>query len=604
MIKKELEKYILGIINDTLGLNEERLTLDHPKDENWGDYSTSVALKVNSRLNQSPKEIATRIINSFYKSMKEKEIAVLVESLELVPPGFINLRLKTSKLLDEALRAVSEGERYGRQDGLKNKKIMIEFADPNPFKEFHIGHLRNISLGESLVRLHRALGAEVWPVNYEGDVGLHVAKALWGLKKLGFDPQRLKDECLGLDQRVKMLGQAYVEGDKAYEASTEAKKEMAAINSAIYKQDSSQAELLELWRVGRKISLDHFEKIYRRLGTTYRRYYFESEVAGAGRDLILAHLDDGVFTRSEGAVIFDGEKQGLHKRVFVTGEGYATYEAKDMYLAPLKYSEFPYDFSLILTGSEQAEYFKVVLTALSLVNPDLSSKTVNFPFGMVRLKDEKMSSRKGNVILAEELINEAKNVVRTIIKPEGLSTEAKEEISETVAVAAVKYSLLKVDAKKDLAFNLKESVALEGNSGPYLQYTYARARSVLRKSKGLGLKVIRSKGLKPALDLSALRTKDLGSEEQALLRTLYRFPEVVESAALNYSPHLLCNFLFDLAQKFNLFYNNVKILDENKVTNSSFAIPNSSLRLTLTAATAQIIKNGLYLLGIEAPELM
>jgi arginyl-tRNA synthetase len=599
MIKKELEKEIKKLVEVTLGLQDVEVVLDHPANEIYGDFTTSVALRVSRELHQPSKDIASRLVEPFYKS--KDLIGLGVEKIETAGPGFINFYLNQEFLAKEVDQALSQKDDYGTQEPLKGTKIMVEFADPNPFKEFHIGHLRNISYGESLVRLYKALGADVWPVNYQGDVGLQVAKSLWGLKKLGYDKGRLENSGLNLVEKIKILGLAYVEGSKALGESVDGKKEIVAINVAVYNQDASQKELLELWRVGRSWSLEYFDNIYKRVGTSYRRYYFESEVAGPGRQLVLDHIGDGVFERSQEAVVFNGDRFGLHTRVFIAKEGYATYEAKDLYLAPLKYHDFPYDLSLILTGNEQGEYFKVVLMALSKVSPDLAAKTKNVTFGMVNLKGEKMTSRKGNVITAVSVIEDAKEAIKKLITSE-LNADELEEVSEMVAVGAVKYSMLRSDAKNDIAFDVAESIALEGNSGPYLQYTYARATSVLRKA-GVGARRQAPGDLK--LNVGGLT---LSNEERSLLRTLYKFPEVVESAALQYSPHLLCNFLFDLAQKFNQFYNNVTILGSQKVEEPKDqkleGEPATHFRLALTAAAAQVIKNGLYLLGIEAPERM
>lgn len=636
MIKKKLEAELSRLVVKALGLEGLEVALEHPANEAFGDFTANTALKAAKVLRQSPPEVAKNLVEVFSRSEELKALGV--EKVESAGPGFINFYLSPAVLIGEVSQILSKGGNYGSSNLLNGQKIMIEFADPNPFKEFHIGHLRNISFGESLVRLHRALGADVRPVNYQGDVGLQVAKSLWGLIKiLKINPstgssgltlseaERVKNQilemgALTLEERVKLLGMAYVEGSKAYDESPEAAGEMVAMNVSIYNQDQRQPELLDLWKTGRTWSLEYFEVIYKRVGTDFKRYYFESEVAGKGRQLVLDHIADGVFKKSEGAVIFDGDKFGLHTRVFIAKEGYATYEAKDLYLATLKHSEFPYDLSLILTGNEQAEYFKVVLTALSKVSPELSAKTRNITFGMVNLRGEKMTSRKGNVVTALSVLEQAKDQVKKLSNLSDLNDLEKDEIAEKVAVGAVKYSLLKSDAKNDIAFDLKESVALEGNSGPYLQYTYARAKSVLRKSQEASIK--NQEKAPGDLDSSSMiHDSPLVAEELSLLHTLYKFPEVVESAASQYSPHLICNYLFDLAQKFNLFYNNVKILGDtsqkvSRVANaprndvilgtSNARTPESTAEfpLVLTEACAQIIKNGLDLLGIAAPERM
>jgi arginyl-tRNA synthetase len=462
----------------------------------------------------------------------------------------------------------------------RRKRIMIEFADPNPFKEIHIGHVRNIALGESFCRLMESQWNDVYRANYEGDVGLHVAKSLWGLERLGHDGVDISG--IGLDTRGKaaLLGRAYAVGSKAFEAPSadgSAADDMNNLNKKIYAMDES---IVAQWRRGRQWSLDYFDTVYEKLGTHFDRYYFESEAAPIGVALVEKHIADKVFEKSDGAVIFRGEKVGLHTRVFITKEHYATYEAKDMALAPLKYSEWPYDLSIIMTGNEQSEYFKVMLAALAQINPDLAAKTRHMPFGMVRLTTGKMSSRTGQVITADRLIEEAKKRIYIILDSNktNYSKSQKEEIAQKAAIAAIKYSMLRVNAISDIAFDLEASVSFEGDSGPYLQYTYARCKSVLRKAQ---IGQIGSIG----------QIGKLNPEERVLSRSLMQFPDVVAEAAQNFSPNAICTYLFHLAQEFNLFYAKHQIIGNDT-------------RLKLTAATAQVIKNGLYLLGIETLEQM
>ena len=483
-------------------------------------------------------------------------------------------------------------------EGMK-KRIMIEFADPNPFKEIHIGHVRNIALGESFCRLMESQGNDVYRANYEGDVGLHVAKSLWGLERLGHDGVDISG--VGLDVRGKaaLLGRAYAVGSKVFECEKSAADDITALNKKIYAMDES---IIAQWRRGRQWSLEYFDTVYEKLGTHFDRYYFESEAAPIGVALVEKHISDKIFEKSDGAVIYHGEKAGLHTRVFVTREHYATYEAKDLALAPLKYSEWPYDLSIIMTGNEQSEYFKVMLAALAQINPDLASRTRHMPFGMVRLTTGKMSSRTGDVITADWLIEEAKKRIYIILDSNktNYSKKTKEDIAQKAAIAAIKYSMLRVNAISDIAFDIEASVSFEGDSGPYLQYTYARCKSVLGKTQ----EKIDNFG----------DYKNINSEERAVIQKLIQFPDVVSESAENFSPNTLCTYLFSLAQLFNVFYEKDRIFLGLKISGSS-AIPEAKsgdyffpkvtrFRLALTAATAQVIRNGLYLLGIETLEQM
>lgn len=613
MIKKELEKELSKIVKETLGLNKLEITLEHPANESFGDFTTNVALKVSKELKQSPAQIAGKLIETFKNSEELKRLGV--EKIEPAGPGFINFFLSTLALAKETVDILGKKDRYGQGNFLSGQKLMVEFAHPNTHKQFHVGHLRNISLGESLVRLLESAGAKVVRVNYQGDVGLHVAKALWGILNSKFKDQSSKLEMAPIPERIEFLGKCYVEGHTAYEG--EHKVEVVDLNKKIYAKDP---QIMPLWQKTRAWSLEYFDWLYQRLTTHYDRLFFESEVAEPGAQMAKEALKRGILKKSEGAVIFDGTPVGLDKRVFLNSEGLPTYEAKELGLAQLEFSEFgQLDRLIHVVGPEQQSFFKVTFKVEELLDPaKYEGKQYHYVYGYVQLKDGKMSSRKGNVVTAVSVIEDAKVQARQLSNLGNLSDLGdleKDEIAEKVAVGAVKYSLLRADAKNDIAFDLKESIALEGNSGPYLQYTYARAQSVLRKSQELRVKN-QGKYLGDLDSEFVIHDSTLVREELALLRTLYKFPEVVESAALNYSPHLVANFLFDLAQKFNLFYNNVKILDENqeaRITNqgettgdhdSSFIIHDSGFRLALTVATAQVIKNGLFLLGIEAPERM
>ena len=564
-LKDQLNSYLQKIIENITGEKAE-IEIQSVQESVHGDYSTSLALKIFPKVKdkfKNPLEFAKKIAGELEKI---PELSNILEKAEAAVPGFINLWLKDVALFRNLEEVIGYKDEYGKEERLKNKKIMLEFADPNPFKEFHIGHLRNISLGESYARLIEFEGGEVFRVNYQGDVGMHVAKALYGIQNSKVKMQNLKSKV----KRSKFLGEAYAMGTRACEEDKKAKKEIEEINLKIYQK--SDPKLKKLWEEGRKWSLDHFEEIYKRVGTKYKRYYFESEVAQRGREIVLSHLEDGVFEEHEGAIVF----RGSHTRVFVTSQDYATYEAKDLGLAKIKYSEFPYDQSIIITANEQEGYFKVVLEAMKKIFPILASKTVHNSFGFVKLKDGKMSSRSGNIVAGEWLLDEAKKRIKAQF------VDMDEKTLENVAVGAVKYSMLKFSRASDITFSFEESISISGNSGPYIQYTYARTQSVLAKSPAF------------AKASAGKQNPKLEEEELIVLRTLVHFPEIVEEAAANFAPNLLCNYLFDLSQKFNNFYQKHKILQSK----------NEDFRLSLTSAVGQILKTGLYLLGIESPEKM
>lgn len=552
--KQELQEKLKEIVS-TLTDEEVEVTLSPPSNTYNGDFTTNVAL----RMGGNPMENAEKV-----KIPLEKDLPEGVEKIEIAKPGFINFFLSKDYLI-ENLSLISD--EYGKGETSQDKKILIEFAHPNTHKEFHIGHLRNISTGESIARILVFQGADLKRVNYQGDIGLHVAKALFGI--MTYQNEMENEAKMSLDEMAKLLGKAYAEGSKAYEDNEESKKEILKINKQIYAKDS---EIVPLWKKTRQWSLDYFENIYKRVGAKFDRLYFESEVYGPGKEIVEAHIKDGIFQEDAGAVIFDGEKYGLHKRVFITGEGNATYEAKEMGLAPLEYKEFPFDEALHIVGPEQAGYFQVVFKAIELVNPEIGKAEKHISYGFVQLKDGKMSSRMGNVVSGVWLLDEAKKRLKEVYP------DMEDETLETVGVGAVKYSMLKFGRTSDISFSFDESISLEGNSGPYIQYTYARIQSILRRAKSS----------------SNVQSETLEPEEKELLRYLVQFPEVVAQAAESYSPNLIANYLFNLSQKFNLFYQKHQVIGS---TSEEF-------KIALIAGVGQVIKNGLNLLGIGTVEKM
>lgn len=587
-IKKTLKSAISEAISK-LDLEAQNIEITSPVYEQHGDYSTNTALKsqiLNPKLQiKNPRELAQKIVEELKRS---EELKHLIYKIEIAGPGFINFWIKEEILLKE-LKRIADGQIQLKNNDLTGKKVMVEYTDPNPFKEFHIGHLYSNTVGESLARLYEALGAEVKRANYQGDVGMHVAKSIWGMMELLKEENTtLADlEKKSLADRQKFLGNAYTAGANAYEDSAAIKSEIEAINKKIYDLDPSIKNYYDL---GRKWSLEYFETIYQRLGTMFDYYFFERETGKEGLNFVKTYLDKGIFQKSEGAVVFEGKPYGLHTRVFINSLGLPTYEAKDLGLAPTKYAKFPYDLSLIITGNEINEYFKVILKVLSLINLELSKKTVHLGHGMVRVPSGKMSSRKGNILTGEWLLEETKKQAENYLTSSNKKPEEIVEISEAVAISAVKYSLLKNSIGRDIIFDFKESLSLEGNSGPYLLYTYARAKSILRKVQNSEFII---KNYESQLQITNYK---LQNEELSILRSLIKFPETVYEAGKNFSPNIIANYLFDLAQKFNLFYQKVPILNAKE--------EEKHFRLLLTQATANTIKKGLDLLGIKVLERM
>jgi arginyl-tRNA synthetase len=594
---------------------EVSFQLTTPENSEHGDYSTNAALVLSKLLGKPPREIAERIalkignLSGKARSRFAGKLEIL-DKVELAGPGFVNFFVSKDALTGNLNTILQQQDSFGKSDRLAGKKVMTEFTDPNPFKEFHIGHLYSNTVGEAISRLIESQGAEIRRVTYQGDIGLHVAKAMYGIMKKSLDysssersESRSTDENSSqlartimvlddldkksLSERAKFLGEAYALGATAYEESEEAKQEIIVINKKIFAHDE---QIMPMYEKGKQWSLEYFESIYRRLGSRFDRLFMESEVADAGKKLVLGYLEKGVFQESEGAVVFPGKEYGLHTRVFINSLGLPTYEAKELGLAPAKYEYFPFDLSVMITGNEITEYFKVLMKALSFIRPELVEKTVHIGHGMVRLPEGKMSSRTGNVITGEWLLDEAKRRAEEKIQEAGIrkqEIENESDVAEKVGVAAVKYALLKNGIGGDIAFSFDESVSFEGNAGPYLQYTYVRTQSVLNKRK------VQSSKLKTNWKMENEEWK-LNDEELSLLRHLLHFPEVVEYASLTYAPNALCEYLYQLAQKFNLFYAKHKVVGSEQ----------EQFRLSLVAAVGQTIKNGLTILGIPTVEKM
>lgn len=546
---------------------EKDIHLEHPQDLAHGDFATNIALACAKDLGENPRDFALRL-----KEHMDKHLPSEISKIEVAGPGFINFFLAPSffkRVIDEVN---NEKEDYGKNQFLSGKKIITEFTDPNPFKAFHIGHLMTNTIGESLARLFEYNGAEVVWANYQGDVGMHVAKALWGMMDLGLGDI----QSASLHEQIAFLGKAYAHGAQAYEDN---KEEMQLINKKIY--NASDEEINDIYAWGRSLSLEYFETQYKRLGTFHNQkegkafdfYFFESEVGDLGKEKVLEFLEKGIFEQSENAIIFPGEKYGLHNRVFVNALGLPTYEAKELGLAKIKYDLFPYDASYVVTANEIDEYFKVLLKAMSYVFPDFAEKTQHISHGMMKLSSGKMSSRTGDVILAEDILNHLERLVAE--RAEERDLEAR--VISQIAVAAIKFAILKQDTSKDIIFDMEQSLSFEGDSGPYLQYTYARCQSLLKKT--------------PYTDASVAEHEPYEYE-----RLLYRFPLVVARSVEMKSPHSIANFAIELARSFNAWYASTQIIDENKKETNE--------RIARVAAVGQVLKNALYLLGIEAPEQM
>jgi arginyl-tRNA synthetase len=537
--------------------------LTRPEPE-FGDYATNIALQLAGRLGKNPREVADAITARLRGTGDFSEVSV-------AGPGFINIRISDDLLRSELDKMADS--RYGQSHAFDGKIVITEYSDPNPFKVLHAGHLYTSVIGDAISNLIEQAGGNVHRVNFGGDVGLHVAKTLWAIiRKLdGEHPEKLFD--IPETERSEWMAACYVEGTRAYEDDEQAKSDITSLNKKVYQihnDNDHESTLAQIYWTCREWSYDYFNAFYKRIGTSFEKYYPESETAPIGLATVLEQKEKGVYEDSEGAVIFKGEPYGLHTRVFINKEGLPTYEAKDVGLSIKKWDDYHFDESVIITGNDITEYMKVVLKSIEQFQPELAKRTLHITHGNVKLAGGvKMSSRKGNFLRAVDVLDVAADENEKI---QGNRDDAP-------VLGAIKYAFLKNRIGPDVIFDPHESVGLQGNSGPYLQYAHARAVSILAKLEGEYVS-------------AQTDTFDLG--ERSLLVKMTEFGEVIEAATKQLAPHLVCTYLYELAQTFNRFYEASRIVDD----------PREAIRGRLVSAYAGILKSGLSLLGIQAPSHM
>jgi len=457
----------------------------------------------------------------------------------------------------------------------------LEFSQPNTHKEFHVGHLRNALLGNSLVNLLRLSGHKVIAVNYIGDVGAHVAKCLWAYDKF-YQDQELPEN------KGKFLGQIYTEASKKIEANPEYKKEVDDILQKLEVGDpkafgGTSKKWLALWKKTRKWSLADFNKIYKILGIKFDHFFYESEVEKPGKKIVEELLKKGIAEKSQGAVIIDLEKYGLKQFLILKSDGSSLYSTKELALAKLKFEKYKIDASIVVVDSRQSFYMQQFFKTMQVIG--FNKKMIHIPYEFVTLKDGAMASRSGNVVLFGDFYDQvvSRATIETHNRHQDWTTKKIEQVAQQIALSAIKFNMLKVGNNSVITFDIDEALSFDGFSGPYIQYTCSRINSVLKKAKFRSFTNV---------DHSKLTT-DL---EKEILLQLASFPEIVSEATKNYDPSQLAKYLFDLARLFSAFYQKYPIISSPKNIKEA--------RLLLADSTAKVLINGLALLGIEALDQM
>ncbi|MBI2173408.1 MAG: arginine--tRNA ligase [Candidatus Aenigmarchaeota archaeon] len=496
-------------------------------------------------LKKNPLDIAKGIAAKFGKG-------VYISRVE-AEGAYVNFYADWKRLGKDVVLAASR-KSFG-SGARKKERVMVEFSQPNTHKGFHIGHLRNTCIGDSMARIMRFSGFEVISANYPGDIGAHVAKCLW----LYMKQYRGKEPSSG---RGRWLGEIYAEASQLLEKSSEYEKEYLEVLRRLYSCDSS---IMPVWKKTREWSLEEFRNIYRELGVSFDVWFYESEVEKRGKDFALQALKRGIAKRSEGAIIFDLNDYGLDVLIVLRSDGTPLYSTKDLALAEMKFKQYKIDKSVHVVGSEQKLYFRQLFKALELLGFEQAKQCGHLSYELVMLKEGKMSSRAGNVILFEDIMEDA------VEKAKKISADSAKE----VALAALKYSMLSRDSSRVIVFDAEEALSFDGDTGPYLQYTYARARSILKKSKK-----------KPSFRAA--------EEALPVTKKMSEFPSVIRHACDDMKPHYLANYLHELAAVFNEFYH------ANKVIGGG----NEASLLAVIKSFSHVMKSGLSLLGIPVLERM
>jgi len=587
LLKPSIEKAIQNVFSITI----DKIEFQATRKEFEGDI-TMVIFPLLKIIKSNPVELGNKIGTFLVENVSQ------VTGFNVVS-GFLNIVVSDGYYIDFFNR-IKEDQKFGLVTPSDTEKaIMVEYSSPNTNKPLHLGHVRNNLLGYSVAEIIKASGKKVYKTQIINDRGIHICKSMLAWQKFG---NQETPESTGL-KGDKLVGNYYVAFDKAYKdqinqliaqgkTEEEAKKQapiMLEAQEMLKKWEAGDAEVLGLWKKMNQWVYDGFATTYKNLGVDFDRYYYESNTYLLGKDVVQIGLEKGIFEKDpDGSVWIDLTAEGLDRKIVLRSDGTAVYMTQDIGTAIQRVNDFPDVGGMVYTvGNEQDYHFKVLFLILKKLGFDWSESLYHLSYGMVELPSGKMKSREGTVVDADDLMNEmtqtAQSISEELGKLENYNEDEKAKLFEMIGLGALKYYILKVDPKKQIMFNPEESVDFAGNTGPFIQYTYARIQSILRKAEF-------------AIDAKT-NLVEIHKKEKELLKQIQLFPEVIQSAAQNHSPALVANYTYELVKEFNSFYQNVSILGEEHHETKIF-------RVQLSKKVADTIAIAFQLLGIDVPERM
>lgn len=587
-VQKVLSNQVKEAVKNIYGVELETVEFQATRKDFEGDI-TLVTFPMLRQVKTNPVKLGESIGEYLVENNEE------IEKFNVVQ-GFLNIVLADEYFLDFFGNMKDDSDFGKAPQG--DQTIMVEYSSPNTNKPLHLGHVRNNLLGYSVAEILKAAGNKVYKTQIINDRGIHICKSMLAWQRFGHEET---PETSGL-KGDKLVGNYYVKFDKAYKEEVsylvaqgkteeEAKAEAPILKDAqemLRKWEAGDKEVVGLWKKMNQWVYDGFEETYKKLGVDFDKNYFESDTYLLGKNVVAEGLEKGVFYRKEdGSVWIDLTNEGLDEKIVLRSDGTAVYMTQDIGTAIQRVEDFAINGMVYTVGNEQDYHFKVLFLILKKLGYEWAENLYHLSYGMVDLPSGKMKSREGTVVDADDLIDEmvdtARDISEELGKLEGYSKEEKKELYKIIGLGALKYYILKVDPRKRILFNPEESVDFQGNTGPFIQYTYARIQSILRKAD---------------FDCSeTISEYELNDKEKQLIKQLQLYPETVVLAAENHSPALIANYTYDLVKEFNSFYQNVTILGTEDLTEKKF-------RVQLSKAVGEVIKSSFALLGIHVPERM